>query len=156
MVFINIKCQLVFINNGEKRSSTLRLSWATYGRRGTRAQKNSDNLYRVFNSDRNQIKSRSLHLWKPTPFETRFIDNVNTTKVHRRTKKMLQSLHRWKFCTYIHAGTIRWINVEMKFRTTSRHYFNYISTLFQCQMRAGMCLRIRIEPFCTKSCPFRL
>ena len=35
------------------------------------------------------------------------------------------------------AGTIRWINVEMKFRTTSRRYFNYISTLFQCQMPAG-------------------
>ena len=35
------------------------------------------------------------------------------------------------------AGTIRWINVEMKFRTTSRRYFNPISTLFQCQMPAG-------------------
>ena len=35
------------------------------------------------------------------------------------------------------AGTIRWINVEMKFRTTSRRYFNYISTLIQCQMPAG-------------------
>ena len=35
------------------------------------------------------------------------------------------------------AGTIRWIKVEMKFRTTSRRYFNYISTLFQCQMPAG-------------------
>ena len=35
------------------------------------------------------------------------------------------------------AGTIRWINVEMKFRTTSQRYFNYISTLFQCQMPAG-------------------
>ena len=35
-------------------------------------------------------------------------------------------------------GTIRWINVEMKFRTTSRRYFNFISTLFQCQMPAGL------------------
>ena len=37
----------------------------------------------------------------------------------------------------IPAGTIRWINVELKFKTTSRRYFNYISTLFQCQMPAG-------------------
>ena len=35
-------------------------------------------------------------------------------------------------------GTIRWINVEMKFRRTSRRFFNYISTLFQCQMPAGI------------------
>ena len=35
------------------------------------------------------------------------------------------------------ARTIHWINVEMKFRTTSRRYFNYISTLFQWQMPAG-------------------
>ena len=35
------------------------------------------------------------------------------------------------------AGTIRWINVEMRFRTTSQRYFNYISTLFHCQMPAG-------------------
>ena len=34
----------------------------------------------------------------------------------------------WNF-TYP-AGTIRWISVEMKFRTTSRRYFNYILTLF--------------------------
>ena len=32
---------------------------------------------------------------------------------------------------------MRWINVEIKFRTTSRRYFNYISMLFQCQMPAG-------------------
>ena len=38
------------------------------------------------------------------------------------------------------SGTIRWINVEMKFRTTSRRYFNYISTLFQRQMPAGQCI----------------
>ena len=35
------------------------------------------------------------------------------------------------------AGTTRWINVEIEFRTTSRPYFNYISTLFQRQMPAG-------------------
>ena len=34
----------------------------------------------------------------------------------------------------------RWINVEMKFRTTPRRYFNYISTLFQCQMPSGSTL----------------
>ena len=38
----------------------------------------------------------------------------------------------------IPAGTIRWINIETKFRTTSRRYFNYISTLFQCQMPTGI------------------
>ena len=40
----------------------------------------------------------------------------------------------------IPAGTIRWVNVVMKFRTTSRRYFNFISTLFQCQMPAGIAL----------------
>ena len=45
------------------------------------------------------------------------------------------------------AGTTRWINVEIELRTTSRPYFNYISTLFQHQMPAGFHIeRIR---FCT-------
>ena len=39
-------------------------------------------------------------------------------------------------CAYP-AGTIRWINVEIWFRTTSRPNFNYISTLFQRQMPTG-------------------
>ena len=46
----------------------------------------------------------------------------------------------------IPVGTIRWINVEMKFRTTSRRYFNYISTLFQCQMPAGICALKGVAP----------
>ena len=56
-------------------SSTLRLSWPTYGRRGIHAQKNSDCWCGVFNSDRNQIKSKSLHkrklllkLWIPQKY----------------------------------------------------------------------------------------
>ena len=36
---------------------------------GNCAQKNSDSLCGVFNSDRNQIKSRSLHKRKPPPFK---------------------------------------------------------------------------------------
>ena len=35
------------------------------------------------------------------------------------------------------AGTIRWINVEIEFRTTSQPNFDYISTLFQYQIPAG-------------------
>ena len=38
----------------------------------------------------------------------------------------------------IPAGTIRWNNVEIKIGTTSRPNFNYITTLFQRQMPAGM------------------
>ena len=52
---------------------------------------------------------------------------------------------------YSPAGTIRWINVEMKFRTTSRRYFNYISTLFQCQMPAGsLPILLNNTPECIK------
>ena len=51
---------------------TVREPQPTYGRREMYAPKNSDSLSDVFNSDLNQINSRSLHLRKPTPFETRF------------------------------------------------------------------------------------
>ena len=50
------------LNNGKKtRCITLMLPWPTYDRRGIRAQENSDSWCGVLNSDRNQIKSRSLH-----------------------------------------------------------------------------------------------
>ena len=50
----------------------------------------------TLNSDRNHIKSGSLyiHKRKPPRFKHAFIVIMNTTKVHMRTKKMLQSLHR--------------------------------------------------------------
>ena len=61
---------------GEKaRSSTLRLSWSTNGRREIRAQKNSDSWCGVFSSDKNQSKKRSLHERKSPLFETRFYWN---------------------------------------------------------------------------------
>ena len=41
MIFINIKCQWDLVM-GKTRSSTVRLPRATYGRRGIRAEKNSD------------------------------------------------------------------------------------------------------------------
>ena len=52
----------------------------------------------------------------------------------------------------IPAGTTHWINVEIQFRTTSRPNFNYISTLFQRQMPAGMdisvCLTVYLPHLC--------
>ena len=57
--------------NGEKRNSTLGLSWPTYSRRGIRAQKNSGSWCGVFNSDRNQIR---VITWKEaTPFRNTLI-----------------------------------------------------------------------------------
>ena len=61
---------------------------------------------------------------------------------HVRNKVANQQSISSHMVVYIPAGTIRWINVEMKFRTTSRRYFNYISTLFQCQMPAGMVFKM--------------
>ena len=42
----------------------------------------------------------------------------------------------------IPVGIIRWDNVEIYFGTTSQPNFNYISTLFQRQMPAGMTVRL--------------
>ena len=69
--------------NGRNRCSTLRLSWPTYGRRGIRAQKNSKSFCGIFNSDRNQIKSRSLYKREPPSLETRFYWNC---EYHNGTK----------------------------------------------------------------------
>ena len=55
--------------SGKSRGSTLWLSRPTYGRRGVRAQQNTDRLCVVFNLDRGHDKK------KTNPFETRFYGN---------------------------------------------------------------------------------
>ena len=52
---------------------------------GIRAQKNSDMLCGVFNTDRSQFKSMSLHKREPSPLKHSFIEIVNTTNLHKRT-----------------------------------------------------------------------
>ena len=120
MIFINIKCQWDFIR-GKTRSSTLRLSRPTYGRRESVLKRTAIDY--VVCSTQTGIRLNRVHYINEShPFSKHaFIETVNTTTVHKAYP----------------AGTIRWINVEMKFITTSRRYFNHISTLFQCQMPAG-------------------
>ena len=100
--------------NGEKtRSSTLRLTWPTYGRRGIGAQKNSDSWCSIFNSDRNQIKSKSLHKRMSPPFETRFYWNCEYHKgrtmgayiqAYRRTSKKKTTLKStWLKVLYLYV-----------------------------------------------------
>ena len=79
IIFLNIKCQWYFIME-KKLIPQLWGCHDLYGRRGIRAQNNSDSLCGVFNSDRNQIKSRSLHKRKPPTFETRFYWNCGYHK----------------------------------------------------------------------------
>ena len=86
-IFLIIKSQWDFMM-GKTRNSTLRLSWPTYGRRGTRAQKNSDSWCGVFKSDRNQNNSRSLYKTTPPTFEKRFCWNC---KYQKGTKADLEN-----------------------------------------------------------------
>ena len=73
--------------NGERtRSSTLRLPWLTYGRRGIRAQKNSEQRScGVFKSDRSHCIKRNhtlskhalLKLWIPQRYIGGLIENAS-------------------------------------------------------------------------------
>ena len=79
MIFVNIQCQWDLMI-GKNRSSTLRLSRPTYHRQRIRGQKNSDSLCGVFNLERIQIISRSLHKRTPPPFGTRYYWNCEYHK----------------------------------------------------------------------------
>ena len=92
---------LLFVIWKKKRSSTLRLSWPTYGRRGILLKRTAiaDVVYSLQTgitlNPGDYIKgSHSLS-------NHAFNEIVNTTKVWRRIEKMLQSLHRWRCCTYM-------------------------------------------------------
>ena len=58
---------------------------------GIIAHKNSDSLCGVFNSERSQFKSRSLHKRKPPSFATRFYWNC---EYHRGKQTDLEMLPR--------------------------------------------------------------